>query len=102
MGLEKELKTTQDDCYATTFTNWGPHPQGPGSTGYVMPEYAYSRPKINRVKDYKEISQDEIFDIIKSPSFFARKFNEDCVVLPGKEKLQNYLKKFLTSDDNHL
>ena len=102
LNLHREILTTNDLAYATTFTNWGPIPQGPGTTGYVGPKYKYEKPKLNRVKEYSLISEKELIDIIKSDSLFARKFNIGCRVLGKKENLKDFIKKHLTSADNHL
>ena len=97
-GLDQELEVTDDLTYATTFTNWGPHPKVDGWTGYVMPEYKYPRPTDNRVKDYEEISEEEITDLVKSDSLFARKFRKNCVVADTGISLKEFLIPFVVSN----
>lgn len=74
-NLKDEVEFDENKCYSTTFTNWGMDPDG------ISPEYKYEQPEINRVKTYNQIIENEILDIIKSKSFFARKFTKDCQVL---------------------
>jgi len=103
LGLTEKTTITQDQVYSSTFDNWGPLPKWAADLyGYSGPEYKYPKLNINRVKTYTEITCDEIDDIVKSDSLFARKFDKRCVVLPKKEKLENYIKKRLTHADNHL
>tara|TARA_Y100000592_G_scaffold54689_1_gene86208 strand:- start:165 stop:1028 length:864 start_codon:yes stop_codon:yes gene_type:complete len=103
LGLDEKITITKDQTYSSTFDNWGPLPKWAADLyGYKGPEYKYPKLDINRVKTYSEITRDEIDDIMKSPSFFARKFNKKCIIFPGRENLENYLKKHLTSADNHL
>ena len=91
-GLGGELEVVDDLTYATTFTNWGPHPEIEGWTGYVMPEYKYPRPTDNRVKDYEEISEEEINDLVGSDSLFARKFKKTCRIAGSEISLKDFLK----------
>ncbi len=100
---DNEFKITEDLCYASTFTNWGPMPPGKwNETNYSMPEYKWERPEQNRVKTYNTIQRQEIEEIVESNSMFARKFNKNCTVGDKKESLRKYLKKHLTGADNHL
>ncbi|MEO2048838.1 MAG: beta-1,6-N-acetylglucosaminyltransferase [Pirellulales bacterium] len=98
-GLGGELEVVDDLTYATTFTNWGPHPEIEGWTGYVMPEYKHPRPTDNRVKDYEEISEEEMNDLVGSDSLFARKFKKTCRIAGSEISLKDFLKPHVDGND---
>ena len=65
IGLEKELETTPNIAFATTFVNWS--------------DYDYKFKSDYSNKNYSSISKEELLYILESPSFFGRKFTRECL-----------------------
>ena len=65
--LEKEIIIAKDDLESTTFVNWE------GS------DYKYV--SLNELKNYKNISEEELKYLINSKCLFGRKFNIECNLL---------------------
>jgi len=79
-GLQDQIIATQNIAAgATTFTNW----QG----------MSYPFPSKKELKNYSEISDEEILYLLASKSLFGRKFNRECM---GSLCNPTYL-KFITS-----
>jgi hypothetical protein len=55
---------------ATTFTNWAPQDSG----------MVYKYPCNSSIKNYSEISKEEVDYLLHSPCLFGRKFNSNCAV----------------------
>jgi hypothetical protein len=70
--LENELIVTHHKTIdATTFINWS--------------DMEYKYPSKNGLKTYDSITNDELEYIVKSKSFFARKFSACCLDLYSNE-----------------
>lgn len=79
-NLESELLTTPNlPSGATTFTNW-----------HDMRSYPFVNDRY--LKNYREVSTEEVEYLLKEPCLFGRKFLADCKITDSDTDLTDYLK----------
>lgn len=85
-NMDNQCKITKNTPLATTFTHWGDM------------DYKYKDKYIKTgLKNYNEISEDELEYLLNSNSLFGRKFTTDCTIKNTNRNIYEYLKNKLIS-----